>query len=61
MPSVVTESCIGVLDRACVEVCPIDCIYERKRGEEGDRPRVKFVTIDAMLAAFGSGVRAEIK
>ncbi len=28
---VITEPCIGVKDKACVEVCPVDCIYE---GEE---------------------------
>ena len=28
MPYVITEACIGVKDRACVDVCPVDCIYE---------------------------------
>lgn len=28
MAYVVTGACIGVLDRACVKVCPVDCIYE---------------------------------
>lgn len=28
MPYVVTGGCIGVLDRACIKVCPVDCIYE---------------------------------
>ncbi len=31
MPYVITEACISVKDRACVDVCPVDCIYE---GEE---------------------------
>ena len=26
--AVITEACIGVKDRACVDVCPVDCIYE---------------------------------
>jgi NAD-dependent dihydropyrimidine dehydrogenase PreA subunit len=26
--AVITEPCIGVKDGACVEVCPMDCIYE---------------------------------
>ena len=26
--AVITESCIGVKDRACVDVCPVQCIYE---------------------------------
>ena len=25
---VITEPCIDVKDKACVEVCPVDCIYE---------------------------------
>lgn len=28
MPYVIAEPCIGVKDAACVEVCPVDCIYE---------------------------------
>jgi NAD-dependent dihydropyrimidine dehydrogenase PreA subunit len=25
---VITEPCIGSKDQSCVEVCPVDCIYE---------------------------------
>lgn len=28
MPFVVTEPCIGVKDKSCMQVCPVDCIYE---------------------------------
>ena len=28
MPYVITEACIGTKDKACVDVCPVDCIYE---------------------------------
>lgn len=28
MTHVITEPCIGSKDRSCVEVCPVDCIYE---------------------------------
>lgn len=28
MTYVIAESCIGVKDRACVDECPVDCIYE---------------------------------
>jgi len=31
MAYIITEACIGVKDKACVDVCPVDCIYE---GEE---------------------------
>ncbi|HEY9179332.1 MAG TPA: 4Fe-4S dicluster domain-containing protein [Candidatus Baltobacteraceae bacterium] len=32
MPYVITEPCIGVKDKACVDVCPVDCI----KGDEED-------------------------
>jgi NAD-dependent dihydropyrimidine dehydrogenase PreA subunit len=28
MPYVVAEPCIGVKDKSCMTVCPVDCIYE---------------------------------
>src|ERR1700694_4906534 len=28
MPYVIAEPCINVKDRSCVDVCPVDCIYE---------------------------------
>ena len=28
MTYVITEACIGSKDMSCVEVCPVDCIYE---------------------------------
>ena len=28
MTYVVTKACIGTKDRACVEVCPVDCFYD---------------------------------
>ncbi len=31
MTYVIGEPCVDVLDRACVEECPVDCIYEGKR------------------------------
>ncbi len=33
MPYVVTEPCVGVKDHACVNVCPVDCIYEYEGAE----------------------------
>ncbi len=31
MTYVIGEPCVDVLDRACVEECPVDCIYEGSR------------------------------
>jgi NAD-dependent dihydropyrimidine dehydrogenase PreA subunit len=28
---VITESCVDVKDKSCIEVCPVDCIYEGAR------------------------------
>jgi NAD-dependent dihydropyrimidine dehydrogenase PreA subunit len=28
MTYIICEPCIGVKDRACVDECPVDCIYE---------------------------------
>ncbi len=30
--AIITEACIGVKDRACVDVCPVQCIYEYDAG-----------------------------
>ena len=32
MAYVIAEPCIGVKDKACVEVCPVDCIHEAEDG-----------------------------
>jgi len=34
MTYVIQEPCVGVKDTACVEVCPVDCIYETTPKEE---------------------------
>ena len=28
MAMVITEPCVGIKDKACVPVCPVDCIHE---------------------------------
>jgi len=28
MTYIIAEPCVNVRDRACVEVCPVDCIYD---------------------------------
>mgnify|MGYP000865156268 FL=1 len=28
MTYIIAEPCVGVKDMACVDVCPVDCIYE---------------------------------
>lgn len=31
MPYVIAAPCIDVMDKSCVEECPVDCIYEGER------------------------------
>lgn len=31
--AIITEACIGTKDRACVDVCPVQCIYEYDAAE----------------------------
>jgi ferredoxin len=31
MTYVISEPCVDVRDRACVDVCPVDCIHEAER------------------------------
>lgn len=42
MTYVITEPCVDVRDRSCVDACPVDCIYEvqdtqLQHGDEGYR------------------------
>ncbi len=32
MTYVIAQPCIDVVDRACVDECPVDCIYEGARA-----------------------------
>ena len=34
MTYVIAEPCIGVKDKACVEVCPVDCIHGGEGGAQ---------------------------
>ncbi|MGH3773019.1 MAG: ferredoxin [Pseudonocardiaceae bacterium] len=31
MTYVIAEPCVDVMDRSCIEECPVDCIYEGER------------------------------
>lgn len=32
MTYIIAEPCVDVMDKSCVEVCPVDCIYEGGRS-----------------------------
>jgi len=46
MAYVICEPCVGVKDRACVEVCPIPCIYE---GDKVGFPDMLFIHPDECI------------
>ncbi|MDH3684696.1 MAG: ferredoxin family protein [Myxococcales bacterium] len=43
MPWVITKLCRDCVDMACVEVCPVDCIYEYKGGDREKFPNQLFI------------------
>ena len=43
MTYVITEPCIGTKDQSCVEVCPVDCIYEYKGDDRDTFPNQLFI------------------
>jgi ferredoxin len=43
MPWVITSLCRDCVDQACVEVCPVDCIYEYKGSDQATFPNQLFI------------------
>ena len=41
MTYIITEPCVGECDTACVEVCPVDCIYPAAQFEDSELGDVK--------------------
>ncbi|MCX6377897.1 MAG: ferredoxin family protein [Armatimonadetes bacterium] len=37
MAYVITEACLGVKDKSCVAVCPVDCIHENVVTDESGK------------------------
>jgi NAD-dependent dihydropyrimidine dehydrogenase PreA subunit len=50
MAYVITEACIGVKDKSCVAVCPVDCIHEKiVEGEDGKEYDMLFINPDECI------------
>lgn len=51
MAHVICQPCIGVKDKACVDVCPEEAIYEADATElaEGDRLDMLYINPDECL------------
>ena len=43
MPYVISRLCIDCVDQACVEVCPVECIYELKDAPTPARPNMLYI------------------
>ncbi len=43
MPWVITSLCRECVDRSCVEVCPVDCIYEYRGGDRDTWPNQLYI------------------
>ena len=49
MTYIITEPCVGVCDIACVDVCPVDCIYPAEGLDLSDEAKEKMISINEML------------
>ncbi len=43
MAYIITRLCIDCLDRGCVEVCPVNCIYQQNGPATADRPNMLYI------------------
>jgi NAD-dependent dihydropyrimidine dehydrogenase PreA subunit len=49
MAYIITEPCIGVKDKSCVTVCPVDCIHEGVLEEGGTTYDMLFINPDECI------------
>ncbi len=45
MTYIIAEPCIDLKDGACVDVCPVDCIY----GQDDDNDRMLYISPDECI------------
>ena len=46
MAYIICEPCIDVKDKACVDICPVDCIYD---GDKEGYPNMLFINPDECI------------
>lgn len=49
MTYIITEPCVGVCDSACVDVCPVDCIYPAEGLTLSDEDKEKMISMNEIL------------
>ena len=42
MTYVVSKPCLGVKDKSCIEVCPVDCFYDIRKPELNEKYSIAF-------------------
>ena len=45
MAYIITEPCLDLKDAACIDVCPVDCIY----GQDNDADRMLYISPDECI------------
>ena len=43
MAYIITRLCVDCIDKGCVEVCPVECIYEPKEPSTPERPNMLYI------------------
>lgn len=43
MAYIITRLCIDCVDKGCVEVCPVECIYETREVVPPNRPNMLYI------------------
>jgi NAD-dependent dihydropyrimidine dehydrogenase PreA subunit len=43
MTHIIAEPCIGTMDTACVDVCPVDCIHPTKDEPEFEKEKMLYI------------------
>jgi NAD-dependent dihydropyrimidine dehydrogenase PreA subunit len=49
MAYVITEACLGVKDKSCQSVCPVDCIHEGVEVRDGKEYDMLFINPDECI------------
>ena len=49
MAYIIAEPCIGVKDKSCVAVCPVDCIHEGTLTSDGTSYDMLFIDPDECI------------
>ncbi len=49
MAYVIIDACIGVKDKSCVQVCPVDCIHEGSTSKDGSDYDMLFINPDECI------------